>query len=132
MPKKKSAEKVHSNTIGSESTGGSLVFKTAEIVLGPHIFELGVVLEGVYNALSFNGVCALDVVVVRKEELLRPMKLPSAAYRFFRPVVPPNPNLHIVTMVRLDLLHARNIRRLVCVRRSHQHAVPSCKIIVAM
>ncbi|KAL0904604.1 hypothetical protein M5K25_026732 [Dendrobium thyrsiflorum] len=129
--RRKLTERIHSDTIRSESTGSGLVFKTAEIVLGPHILQLGVVLEGVDDALSLNGVCTLDVVVIREEELLCSMELPPAANGFLRPVVPPNPNLHVVAMVGIDLLHASNVWRLVGVRRPHQHAVPSCKTIVA-
>lgn len=70
----------HSDSVRREAPSGSFVLKTTIVVLGGHILELGVVLEGVNDTLSFNGVCALDVVMVRQEELFGTVELPPPSH----------------------------------------------------
>lgn len=115
---------VHDYTIRDEAPRGGLVLEAAEEVLDTNVLQLGVVLEGVNSALPLDGVGALNVVVVRKEELLGAMKLAAAANRLLGTIVPPDPDLHVIAMVCLDFLHARHIRRLIRVRRAHENAVP--------
>lgn len=66
---------------------------------------------------------ALNVVVVRKEELLRSVELPPPSNGLLGTVVPPDPDLDIVPAVGLDLLDEGNIRRLPSVGRPHQDAI---------
>lgn len=57
----------HSNSIRSERAGSSLVLESAEVILSPYVLELRVALEGVNDTLSFDGVGALNVIMVREE-----------------------------------------------------------------
>lgn len=116
---------IHSNTVRGESSGGSLVFKAAEEVISTNIFKLCIVLEGVDGALAFNGVGTLDVIVVRKEEFLGPMKLPPTTLGLLRAVIPANMYLHVVSVISLYLLHTGNIRGLFGVGWAQQNTISS-------
>lgn len=103
------AVNIHSNSIRGEAARGSLVLKAAEIVLGAHILELGIVLEGVNDALALYGMGTLDIIMVREEQLLCPMEGATATNRLLWTIVPPHPHLCIVATISLNLLHARHI-----------------------
>lgn len=116
----------HSNTVRSESPSGSLVLKSTIVILSTHILQLGVVLERVYYAFSFNGVSTLHIIVVGEKKLFGTMELSSTPNGLFGSVVPPHTHLHVVPVVLLDLLHARHVRGLRSVRGPHQNAIASC------
>jgi hypothetical protein len=121
--KREKKSTVHGNTVRAERAGGGPVIESAIEVLGPDIVELGVVLEGMDDTLALDGVSALRVVVVGEEQLLCAVERPPASLGLLRPVVPAHPHLNAPAPVGLHPLHSRHVRRVVTVRRSHQHAV---------
>lgn len=116
-------ENSHCDSVRSKSASSSLVLEPAVVILRPNVLKLGVVLEGVNNALAFDGVSALNVVVVREEKLLSSMELPPPSNGLLGAIVPPDPDLDVVPVVRLDLLDAGNIRGLTGVGGPHQDAI---------
>jgi hypothetical protein len=114
---------LHCDTVRGEGARGRFVLEPAEEVLGPDIVELGVVLEGVDDALALNGVGALQVEVVGEEEFLGAVELAAAALGLLGAVVPAHPHPHAAAPVDLHLLHPRHVRVDFRVRRPHQHAV---------
>lgn len=115
---------VHGDTVGGERAAARLVVKSAVEILRADVVELGVVLEGVDDALALDGVRALRVEVVGEEELLGAVERAATALGLLGAVVPAAPHPHAAAAVRLHPLHPRHVRRLVRVRRTHQHAVP--------
>ncbi len=124
--KTKNNKHSHSYTVRCESPSSSLVLESTIIILSPNILKLRIVLKRVNSALPFYSVSTLNIIMVRKKQLLSSMELSPTSDRFLRPIVPPHSNLHVVPIVSLDLLDACHVRRLTCVRWSHQYTIPSC------
>lgn len=123
---RKRQRSLHGDTVGGERPSSSLVVKSAVEILRPDVVELGVVLEGVDDALALDGVRALRIEVVGEEELLGAVERAAAALGLLGAVVPAHPHADAPAPIRLQPLHPRHVRRLVRVRRPHQHAVPNC------
>jgi len=60
----------HSNSIRIESTGGGIVLETTEEIVVPNGIQFGVALEAVNRTLTFDCVGALNIEVIREENLL--------------------------------------------------------------
>ena len=90
---------IHGDTVRGEGAGGGLVVKSAIEVLRADIVELGVVLEGVDDALALNGVRALRVEVVGEEKLLGAVEGAAAALGLRGAVVPAHPHPHAAAAV---------------------------------
>ncbi|GER48149.1 DNA gyrase subunit B [Striga asiatica] len=100
----------HRHSIWKEISRSGFVLKTAVVIIGTHILQLGVIFERVHDALSLNGVSTLNVIMIRQEQFLSSMELSPSSSSLLWSIVPSHPNFHTVTVISLDFLDTRHIR----------------------
>lgn len=122
----KKTNSLHSNSIRSEPASRCFILEAAKIILCTNAFQLCVIFKCVHDAFSLNSVGALYVVVIREKELLRPVKLPPASHRFFRPIIPTHPHFGVVFSIGFDFLYLSNVGRFLRILLTHQDGISHC------
>lgn len=80
-----------------------------------------------HNALAFDCMRALNIVMVGQKELLCSVKLTTTALGFFGTVVPTNPNFDVAAVISLEFLNACHVGSFVGIGGAEQNAIASCE-----
>lgn len=122
--KKGYSRNIHCYAIGSEVSGGRMILKTTEEIVVANVIEWCIALESVNLTLAFDCIRALNITVIGNEYFCASVKWLFAVFWFLRPVVPPDVNFHVASVVvGYDLIHFCYVRWLRRIGRSHEHAI---------